>query len=55
MTKKSSLIVAGLMLAACTVSLAATRRFTLSAIFAYCLCPALAAYLGYALFHPERF
>jgi glycerol-3-phosphate acyltransferase PlsY len=37
-------VVAGLMLAACAAVLAATRRFTLSAVVAFALCPALAAY-----------
>lgn len=41
-------VVAGLMLAACALSLAATRRFTLSAIIAFVLCPALAARCGHA-------
>lgn len=36
-------LVAGLMLAVCALLLAATRRFTLSAVIAFVLCPALAA------------
>jgi len=40
-------ILAGLMLALCAAFLAASRRFTLSAAFAYVACPALAALCGY--------
>ena len=41
-------VVAGLMLAVCAVALAATRRFTLSAIIAFVFCPALAAHFGHS-------
>jgi len=42
-------ILAGLMLAVCVVFLAVTRRFTLSAVAAFAVCPALAAADGHGV------